>query len=222
MATLFEDRTEAGRELARALDAYTDQPDVVVLALPRGGVPIGFVVAQELDVPLDIFLVRKLGVPGHPELAMGAIAAGGVRLLNDSLVWSNKIPEAVIDAITFKEERELARRERLYRGGRPALDLRGRTVILVDDGMAMGASMAAAVTALRRHQPARIVVAVPVASKDAYEQLRTRADEVICLAQPEPFFAVGQWYEDFRQVTDREVRDLLEQAALRQLASAVK
>ncbi len=217
MAILFQDRTDAGQKLAQDLVRYADRPDVAVVALPRGGVPIGFVLAQELNVPLDILVVRKLGVPGHQELALGAIAGGGVRILNDCLIQSRGIPDDLIDAITAQEQGELAQRERLYRGSRLPLGISGRTIILVDDGMANGSSMAAAIAAVRRRHPARTVVAVPVASAEACDELRDSVDELVCLAEPEPFLSIGQWYEEFRQVTDREVQDLLEQAAMRQL-----
>jgi putative phosphoribosyl transferase len=205
----FRDRREAGRFLAEKLAAYANRPDVVVLALPRGGVPVAFEVARALNAPLDVFLVRKLGVPGHEELAMGAVATGGVRVLNDEVVSGLRIPGYVIDAVAAQEQRELERRARLYRGDRPPPDVRGRTVILVDDGLATGATMYAAVQALRQQQPARIVAAVPTASPEACEELRAEVDEVICTITPEPFYAVGLWYKDFSQTTDDEVRDLL-------------
>jgi len=205
----FRDRTEAGRLLAAKLTAYANRPDVIVLALPRGGVPVAYEVARALNAPLDVFLVRKLGVPGYEELAMGAIATGGVRVLNDQLVGSLRIPDYIVDEVAASEQQELTRRERLYRGDRPAPDVRRRSVILVDDGLATGATMLAAVKALRQQQPARIVVAVPTASPDTCEQLRAEVDDVICAITPEPFHAVGLWYEDFSQTTDEEVRDLL-------------
>jgi putative phosphoribosyl transferase len=185
----------------------------MVLALPRGGVPVGYEVAQALHAPLDVFLVRKLGVPGHEELAMGAVATGGVRVLNEQVVRALHIPEQVIDAVARWELEELARRERLYRGDRPPPDVHGRTVILVDDGLATGATMLAAVRALRQQHPARIVVAVPIASRDTCELLRDEVDDVICAATPDPFYAVGLWYENFEQLTDEEVRELLARAA---------
>jgi predicted phosphoribosyltransferase len=205
----FRDRREAGRVLAEELTSYANQPDVLILALPRGGVPVGCELARALRVPLDVFLVRKLGVPGHEELAMGAVATGGVRVLNDDVVEPLGIPEYVIEAETAQELEELRRRERLYRGGRPAPDVHGRTVILVDDGLATGATMRAAIQALRQQQPGRIVVAVPTAAPDTCEALRSKADKVICAMTPEPFFAVGHWYDDFTQTTDDEVRRLL-------------
>jgi predicted phosphoribosyltransferase len=205
----FRNRTDAGRQLAEKLAAYADRPDVLVLALPRGGVPVGFEVARALGAPLDVFLVRKLGVPGYEELAMGAVATGGVRVLNDEIVRGLGILEHQIDAVVARELQELARRERLYRGDRPPPDVAGRTVILVDDGLATGATMRAAVAALRRQQQARIVIAVPTASADTCEALKAEADDVVCAITPEPFFAVGHWYEDFTQTTDDEVRDLL-------------
>jgi predicted phosphoribosyltransferase len=209
---VFRDRTEAGRVLAEQLAAYADRPDVIVLALPRGGVPVGYEVAQALHAPLDVFLVRKLGVPGHEELAMGAVATGGVRVLNEQVVRALHIPDPVIDAVARWELEELARRERLYRGDRPPPDVRGRTVILVDDGLATGATMLAAVRALRQQQPERIVVAVPIASRDTCDLLRDEVDDVICAATPDPFYAVGLWYENFEQLTDEEVRELLARA----------
>lgn len=205
----FRDRHEAGRLLAASLAAYANRPDVLVLALPRGGVPVAYEVACALDAPLDVFVVRKLGVPGHEELAMGAVASGGVRVLNDQVVRALRIPDYVIDAVAAREQLELDRRERLYRGGRPPPDVRGKTVILVDDGLATGATMHAAITALRQLQPARIVVAVPTAAPDTCKALQAEVEEVICAITPEPFYAVGVWYEDFSQTTDDEVRDLL-------------
>jgi predicted phosphoribosyltransferase len=205
----FRDRNEAGRLLATKLTAYANRPDVLVLALPRGGVPVAYEVARSLGAPLDVFIVRKLGIPGHEEVAMGAVATGGVRVLNDEVVATLAIPENVIGAITAQEQQELARRERVYRGGRPPPDVRGRTVILVDDGLATGSTMHAAVRALRRQQPARIVVAVPTAAAETCEKLKSEVDEVVCATIPEPFHAVGRWFEDFSQTTDEEVRELL-------------
>ena len=205
----FRNRIDAGRRLAEKLAAYADRADVLVLALPRGGVPVGFEVARALGAPLGVFLVRKLGVPGHEELAMGAVATGGVRVLNDDIVRGLGISEHEIDAAVARELQELARRERLYRGDRPPPDVAGRTVSLVDDGLATGATMRAAIQALRQQEPRRIVVAVPTASPDTCETLKAEADDVICAMTPEPFFAVGHWYEDFTQTTDDEVRELL-------------
>jgi putative phosphoribosyl transferase len=210
---LFRDRTEAGRLLAARLEKYARTPDVMVLALPRGGVPVAYEVAKALHAPLDVFIVRKLGVPGHEELAMGAVASGGVRVLNDQVVKGLGIPDYVIDAVVNWETEELRRRERLYRGDRPPPDVRGKTVILVDDGLATGSTMLAAVQALRQQGPARIVVAVPVAAPDTCELLKAYVDEVVCAATPEPFYAVGLWYSDFSQTTDEEVRELLERSA---------
>ena len=215
---LFPDRREAGRQLAAKLVAYADRPDVLVLALPRGGVPVAFEVAQALHAPLDIFLVRKLGLPGQEELAMGAIASGGILVLNDDLVQGLGIPDEVIDAVAEEERQEMQRREHAYRGDRPMLDLRGRTVILVDDGLATGASMRAAIAALRRQQPARIVVAVPVGSPATCAEFQDEADETVCARQPEPFYGVGFWYRDFSQTTDQEVRTLLDRAAEKEIA----
>jgi predicted phosphoribosyltransferase len=205
----FRDRSEAGRLLATRLAAYANRPDVLVLALPRGGVPVAYEVAKALGVPLDVFLVRKLGVPGHEELAMGAIATGGVRVLNEQVVRAVGIPDQIIEAVAAKEQQELARRERLYRDDRPPPDVRGRTVILVDDGLATGATMHAAVKALRRQHAGRVVVAVPIAAPETCEALSGEVDDIVCAVMPEPFHAVGLWYEDFSQTTDEEVRDLL-------------
>jgi predicted phosphoribosyltransferase len=204
---------DAGRRLAAKLTALPEQAEVVVLALPRGGVPVGFEVARRLRAPLDVFVVRKLGVPFHEELAMGAIASGGVRVLNLDVVEGLGIGEDVLDRIEKRERAELARRERVYRGDRPPIDVHGRTVILVDDGLATGATMRAAVAALRRLGPTRVIVAVPIASPEICEQLREEADEVICAVTPASLVAVGQGYEDFSQITDKEVRELLVQAA---------
>ena len=205
----FRDRTDAGRHLAEKLAAYANRSDVLVLALPRGGVPVGFEVARALGAPLAVFLVRKLGVPGYEELAMGAVATGGIRVLNDEIVRGLGISEHQIDAVVARELQEVARRERLYQGDRPPPDVAGRTIILVDDGLATGATMRAAVAALRQQRPARIVIAVPTASPDTSEALKAEADDVICTITPEPFFAVGHWYDDFTQTTDEEVRGLL-------------
>ncbi len=215
MATMkrFRDRREAGQVLARTLAAYAHRPDVVVLALPRGGVPVGYEVARALGAPLDVFLVRKLGVPGHEELAMGAVATGGVRVLNDRIIRALGVPPNVIDAVADWQGEELARRERLYRGERPPPDVRGQTVILVDDGLATGATMRAALAALRQQGPARVVVAVPTAAPESCDDLRAEADEVVCATTPEPFYSVGLWYEDFSQTSDEEVRELLACAA---------
>jgi putative phosphoribosyl transferase len=210
---LFRDRTEAGRLLAARLEKYAGKPDAVVLALPRGGVPVAYEVAKALRAPMDLFVVRKLGIPGHEELAMGAVATGGVRVLNDQVVHGLGIPDYVIDAVVNWETEELKRRERVYRGDRPPPDVRGKTVILVDDGLATGSTMLAAVRALRQQGPGRIVVAVPVASPDTCELLKAYVDEVVCAATPEPFYAVGLWYRDFSQTTDEEVRELLQRSA---------
>src|ERR1700738_3523807 len=206
---LFRDRREAGRLLAAKLSGYANRPDVLVLALPRGGVPVAYEVARALGAPLDVFVVRKLGVPGYEELAMGAVATGGVRVLNEEIVERLSIPNHLIDAVTAHEQQELSRRERLYRGGRPLPRVRDRTVILVDDGLATGATMHAAIEALRQLRPARIVVAGPPAAPQTCEELRAKVDDVICAITPEPFHAVGLWYQDFSQTTDQEVRDLL-------------
>lgn len=212
MRIVFEDRAEAGQFLASKLTHYADRPDVIVLGLARGGVPVAYLIAQALGVPLDVFIVRKLGVPGYEELAMGAIAMGGVRILNDELIQSAEISKAQIEAVVRHEEQELARRERLYRSNQPPPDLRGKTGILVDDGLATGASMWAAVVALRKFKPAKIIVAVPVASEETCAIFRDDVDEIICGITPDPFLAVGLWYENFPQTTDEEVRELLNHA----------
>ena len=209
----YRDRADAGRAVAARLAAYAGREDVLVLALPRGGVPVAFQVARALKAPLDVFLVRKLGVPGREELAMGAIATAGVRLINRDVVGRLRIPEGVIDRVEAVERDELERREREYRDGRPPPEVEGRTVILVDDGLATGASMRAAVVALRQRHPARLVVAVPIASAATCEEFRDLVDEVVCAQTPEPFLAVGYWYEDFSQTKDEEVRELLALAA---------
>ena len=209
MKTQFVNRREAGEELATKLTAYANRPDVLVLALPRGGVPVGFAVAQALHVPFDVFLVRKLGVPGHEELAMGAVASGGVRVLNPDVVEMLRIPASLIDTVADRELQEIERREQQYRARRPAVEVQGRTLILVDDGLATGATMRAAVTALRQRRPARVIVAVPTAASETCADLRTEVEEIVCAHTPEPFYAVGLWYDDFTQVGDEEVRDLL-------------
>lgn len=209
---IFRDRRDAGQKLAQKLMKYHDRPDVVILALPRGGVPVAFEVAQALNVVLDILLVRKLGVPGHEELAMGAIASGGVRILNEDVVRILRLPDDVIDLATARELKELERREKAYRGDRPRPNLQNRIAIIVDDGLATGASMRAAINALRLQQPKRIVVAVPTASPETCETFEQEVDEIICATTPQPFMGVGMWYRDFGQVTDQEVRELLAQA----------
>jgi predicted phosphoribosyltransferase len=209
----FQNRTHAGRLLARSLAGYRNQPNVLVLGLPRGGVPVAYEVASALNAPLDVFIVRKLGVPGHEELAMGAIASGGVRFLNDSVVRQLHISQSTIDAVTKLESDEICRRERLYRGYRPELNVAGLNVILVDDGLATGSTMKAAIAALRRQYPARVIVAVPTAPSNTCHELEQDADEVICAVTPESFYSVGQWYEDFEQTTDSEVTDLMRTAA---------
>jgi len=209
----FRNRIEAGELLARKLRRYADRPDIIVLALPRGGVPVANEVAKSLHAPLDVFLVRKLGVPGQEELAMGAIATGGVRVLNEDVVRALKIPQSVIESVAAQEARELERRERLYRGDRLAPDVNGRTVILVDDGLATGSSMRAAVAALRQKNPRRIVVAVPIAAAATCREFEAEVDEIVCYQTPEPFYSVGLWYEDFSQTTDEEIRQLLERSS---------
>lgn len=207
--TYFQNRTEAGCRLAQVLQAYANRADVVVLGLPRGGVPVAFEVAQALHAPLDVCIVRKLGVPGHPELAMGAIASGGTRILNEAVFQQCQISEAALQVVTERELKELQRREQVYQGDRPPLNVYDRTVILVDDGLATGSTMRAAIEVLRTQQPQAIVVAVPVAPAEVCRELAADADEVICLLTPEPFAAIGQWYDDFSQNTDAEVCDLL-------------
>jgi predicted phosphoribosyltransferase len=209
----FIDRAHAGRQLATKLVDYRDRPDVIVLALPRGGVPVGVEIARALHVPVDVFLVRKLGVPGHPELAMGAIASGGVRVLNEDLINELGIPRTAIEEVSIRELAELERRDRLYRGDRQRPPLQGLTAILVDDGLATGSTMQAAIEAARLYHPARVVVAAPIGARDTCARLQRIADEVVCAATPEPFRAVGQWYDRFDQTTDDEVIDLLHQAA---------
>jgi putative phosphoribosyl transferase len=212
-AVYFRNRTEAGQILARSLQKYKDRPDVLTLGLPRGGAPVAYEVARELNAPLDVFIVRKLGVPSHEELGMGAIATGGVRILHEGIVRELGIPQEIIDLVTQREQQELERRERLYRGNRPAPAIEGRTVIIVDDGLATGSTMKAAVQAVRQQNPARVIVAVPTAPAETCEQLKQIADDVVCPLTPEPFFAVGGSYGDFSQTTDEEVRDLIERAA---------
>ena len=209
----FRDRREAGRVLAKALKKYAGRPDVVVLALPRGGVPVAFEVAEALGAPLDIFLVRKLGTPGHRELAMGAIASGGIRVINDEVVrWLGISPEQ-IDAVAREEQRELERRQAAYLEGRAPTQLEGRVVILVDDGLATGSTMRAAAEAVRQSHPTRLIVAVPVGAPDTCREMAAIADDVICARMPEPFSAVGQWYVDFDQTTDDEVMELIHEHA---------
>jgi predicted phosphoribosyltransferase len=212
MARRFQDRAEAGKLLAGQLQDHAGRDDVIVLALPRGGVPVAFEVARALRAPLDVFVVRKLGMPGHEEYAIGALASGGVRLINDHAVALHGLSQRDIDRITAAEQSELERRERSYRGERPFPDLRGKTVILVDDGLATGSTMRAAVEALRIEGPNRIIVAVPVSAADTCHAFRDIADDVVCVMTPEPFYAVGLWYEDFSQTTDEEVHDLLGRA----------
>jgi putative phosphoribosyl transferase len=208
----FWNRAEAGAYLAGKLQSYADRRDVLVLGIPRGGVPVAFRVARTLHAPLDIVVVRKLGLPQQPELAIGAIASGGIRILNEEVVTGLKVPRSVIDAVTRRERRELERREHAFRGGKAAADPRGRTVILVDDGLATGATMRAAIAAVRHRQPARLVGAVPVAQTDVYRAIRALVDDMVCPIVTEDFFAVGQWYVDFSPTSDDEVRELLQRA----------
>ncbi len=216
---VFRDRFEAGQALSGRLQRYARHSDVIVLALPRGGVPVGFAVAMTLGDPLDVFLVRKLGVPGHAELAMGAIASGGVRVLNQAVMNALNIPAGIVDQVAAEEQRELERRERAYRDDRPPLEVHAKTVILVDDGLATGSTMRAAVEALRPSQPAGLVVAVPTAPRDVCEELRRLVDEIVCAITPEPFYGVGLWYDNFEQISDAEVSDLLQRAAERHWVS---
>jgi putative phosphoribosyl transferase len=212
MAARFRDRTDAGRRLAAELTGYANDPDVRVFALPRGGVPVAYEVAIALGAPLDVFIVRKLGLPWHEELAMGAIASGGITVLDRALVRRLGVSEEQIRRVTEAERQELERRERRYRGDRPLPDIAGRTVILVDDGLATGASMRAAVEAVKQEGPKRVVVAVPIAAPETCEAFRDEVDDTVCAVTPEPFHAVGLWYEDFSQTTDEEVHELLEDA----------
>jgi len=209
---LFVNRRGAGQTLATYLSKYAGGNDVIVLALPRGGVPVAYEVAQALGVPLDLFLVRKLGTPGHRELAMGAIASGGIRVLNEDVVRWYSIPTSVIENVVREEQEELQRRERAYREDRPAPDLRNRIVIVIDDGLATGSTIRAAAQAVRERQPSRVIVAVPVGARETCAELAAYADEVICARMPEPFVSVGQWYHDFNQTDDEEVRALLQKS----------
>jgi predicted phosphoribosyltransferase len=210
---LFRDRSDAGRFLAERLEEYAGRGDLVVLALPRGGVPVAYEVAKALGAPLDVLIVRKLGVPGYPELAMGAVASGGELVLDAGLIRALGIPRSEIDRVVDRELRELARREAAYRGASEPPRLTGKTAVIVDDGLATGASMRAAVRAARRLGAARVVVAVPVGTEETCNGLRREADEVVCATKPQPFLAVGSWYADFEQTSDEEVRELLERAS---------
>jgi predicted phosphoribosyltransferase len=210
--SIFTNRKDAGQQLARYLAQYGGRPDTIVLALPRGGVPVAAAAAKALRLPLDVFLVRKLGVPGQEELGMGAIASGGIRIINQQLTRQLGIPEAAIEAVTAREQRELARREREYRGGRAGPEVRGRTAILIDDGLATGSTMRAAIAALRQEGAARIVAAVPVGAARTCAEVGQEADEIVCLERPTDFRAIGEWYEDFTQTTDEEIRTLLREA----------
>jgi predicted phosphoribosyltransferase len=210
--TVFRDRRDAGRKLAQALSHYAGRSDVTIFALPRGGVPVAYEVALALHAPLDIFVVRKLGLPGREELAIGAVGSGGIRVLNDDIVRILNVPQEVINLVAQRELKELQRREHIYRGERSAPQVLDRTIILIDDGLATGASMRAAVIGLRARQPARIVIAVPTAAREACDAFQFAVDEMVCVITPEPFDGVGKWYEIFSQVDDEEVRMLLEQA----------
>ena len=211
--SLFNDRADAGKSWRKKLSEYANRSDVIILALPRGGVPVAFEVAKELNVKMDVFIVRKLGVPGNEELAMGAIASDNIRVLNEDVIRSFQIPQSVIDEVAVNELRELERRERLYRGNRPKPDISGSTVILIDDGLATGATMRAAAAAVKTKNPAKIVIAVPTAASDTCSAFENEVDKTICVATPEPFYGVGAWYEDFSQTTDKEVCELLNKAA---------
>lgn len=215
----FRDRVDAGRQLAKALAVYADRDDLQLLALPRGGVPVAYEVARALHAPLDVFIVRKLGLPGHEEYAMGAVATGGVTVVDDAVVKRFGVTASALAEVIDRERMELQRREDLYRGGEPPPDLSGKTVILIDDGLATGSSMKAAVAALRKEKSSRVIVAVPIGSYETCEMLRDEADSVVCALTPDPFYAVGVWYDDFAQTTDEEVRELLD-AAARQLPRA--
>lgn len=221
MKMQFRDRDEAGALLASKLMAYTNKPDVIVLALPRGGVPVGAQVAKKLKVPFDVFVVRKLGLPGHPELAMGAIASGGVRVLNGDVVNALRIRDEVINAVTAEEYQELKRREQSYREDLPPPEVEGKTVIIVDDGIATGSTMVAAISALRQLNAGRVVVATPTVARSTYDYLRRNADDVVAVIVPEEFFDVGQWYEDFSQTSDEEVHRLLAEMNHRESPAAV-
>ena len=209
---LIRDRVEAGQLLAGKLKQYAKRPDVIILALPRGGVPVGYQVAKTFDLPLDIFLVRKLGVPGQEELAMGAIASGGVQVLNQEIIEALQIPESIINAVAAKEKHELERREKFYREDAPPIDVTNKTVILIDDGLATGATMRAAAEALKQQKVTYIVIAVPVAAESTCRELSHLVDEMICVLTPEPFYGVGYWYDDFSQTSDSEVIELLRKA----------
>jgi putative phosphoribosyl transferase len=215
----FTDRQDAGRQLGQALDAYARRNGVLVLALPRGGVPVAYEVAQAIGAPLDVFLVRKLGTPGQPELAMGAIASGGVLVVNEDVRRHLNVSDAALEAVAARERLELSRRERAYRDDRPPLDVRGQTVILIDDGLATGSTMRAAVRAVRALGPRRLVIAVPLAAPTTCAELADEVDEMICLRTPDPFDAVGRWYRDFAQTSDDEVQRLLRQAEAAQFPS---
>ncbi|HWI58435.1 MAG TPA: phosphoribosyltransferase [Bacillota bacterium] len=213
MGPIFQDRSDAGKFLAKRLKRYVEDASLLVLALPRGGVPVGYEIARALNAPMDVFVVRKLGVPGYEELAMGAIASGGVRVLNEDVVRRLGIPDRVVEVVTAEQQEELQRREAAFRGHDKPLHIQGRKIILVDDGLATGATMRAAIRALGQHNPAAIIVAVPVGAPETCEQLRSEVDELICGQMPEPFFAIGTWYANFLQTTDDEVREFLSRAA---------
>lgn len=218
--TLLQDRAAAGRRLVEPLQQYARRSDVIVLALPRGGVPVAYEVATALEVRLDLMLVRKLGVPSNPEFAMGAIASGGIQILNEHALRAHPIDKAAFDAVVTRETRELLRREQVYRGSRPPLQLKDQVVILIDDGLATGASMMAAIQAVRVHTPARIIVAVPVGPMETAEALRSEVDELVCPLIPDWLMSIGYWYMDFSQTSDREVIELLQRAWHREAGDA--
>lgn len=216
METPYRNRESAGQDLAKRLQSYTNRPDGVVLALPRGGINVAFEVANALNLPLDVLVVRKLGAPDQPELAMGAIASGGVRVLNQELLRQSQISNERVESVAKQEAKELERQERLYRNGRPPLVLEGKTVILIDDGLATGATMRAAVAAIREQNPKQIIIAVPVATPSMCREMENEVEEIICVKTPEPFISVGTWYDDFSQTTDEEVTELLSRAEKKQ------
>jgi putative phosphoribosyl transferase len=209
---MFKDRFDAGRKLSERLAAYDSLPDTIALALPRGGVPVAYEIARRLNLPLDIFIVRKLGLPGQEELAMGAIASGGIRVVNQSVLDQVQISQRVFDSVTANELRELERRERLYRGQHSSIEVTGKNVLLIDDGLATGTSMRAAIDALKKKNPAKIIVAVPVSPSDTYQEIKALVDDIVCVLTPYPFYSVGHWYEDFPQTSDQEVTSLLKQS----------
>ena len=210
--TIFENRRDAGKQLAKELSEFKGQNDAIVLGLPRGGIPVAYEVAKALELPLDVFIVRKLGVPGQPELAMGAIASGDIKVMNESVVRNAGISDQQIEEVAHKEKEELKKREKAYRGARPDIDLQGKTVLIVDDGLATGASMRAAISALRKHNPKKIIAAIPTAPRDTCQEFESEVDQIICLRTPSPFWGVGGSYQNFSQTTNEEVRTFLNKA----------